>query len=161
MISVDEIKELIEFFSSFNVVEHDEDSVITISRRDKNEWEIDKKDLEDIINNLNEKKLNETSLYSENSYEILLNPLNSRYFNVRPRNERTFIEDNVNKITYEISRASNHFMFFILNQLKEPKFSKNNYIKSRISFKFHRYDERIRGQQTLLKEDFLTLLNDS
>jgi hypothetical protein len=162
MISVNEIKELIELFSSLNATENDDESAITISWKDKKEWEIDKKELEEICSNLNEKKLNETSLYSENSYEILLNPLNSRYFRVKPREEIITIEDDTNKIRYEISRASNHFMFFILNQLKEPKFSKNNYIKSRISFKLRRlFDNRNLRQQTLEKEDFLTLFNDS
>lgn len=98
------------------------------------------------------KKLKETSLYNENSYETLLNLRNSsRYLFSRNGDERTTIIDNDNGITYEISRASDHFVFFILNQIKEletPSFIKHN-----INFRFRRFNET--------ENNFLKKLNAS
>ena len=98
-------------------------------------WEVEKKEFDDICLKIDDKKFKETSLYNENSYETLLNSLNnSRYFRSRHADEPVTIVDSENGITYEFSRASNHFVFFILNQLKnvEP----TNIVRLNIQLRF-------------------------
>lgn len=135
-----EIKELIEHFIPVDITNSGDKFIIKSRTQngDNNTWEIDKEKLENIYVELNSKNYKEATIYDKKSYETLLNPLNSRYFHPRLMDKSISKVDNENNITYEISGASDHFVFYIIKQLKDLNDTMNNYMKMNFNIRFRR-----------------------
>ena len=140
-----DFKEIFNRLPGFSVEEKENEFVMVYERFDKS-FKIGKKEVKDLIENLRGKKIkDETILYDEYSYEVLIKFENSRLIPLRifPDEEKLFKEDTANGITYELSKPTNEFLLFILGILREPEYLRDLFRP----FPSHILRERIREEK--------------
>jgi hypothetical protein len=121
--NIEDFKEVLNKLPSLSIVEEKDDKIILNYERFGKQWELEKDDVEDIIKKLKEKniKKDETILYNEYSYEVLIKFESSPLIFLRDFYDDRCIskEDIANSIEYELSKPTNEYMLFIFKALGE------------------------------------------
>ncbi len=122
--NIDDFKKILSNIPHLSIDEKKNEFVLIYERLDKS-WKIEKKSVENLIENLKRKKIkDETILYDEYSYEALVKPETARPipYGILFDEEYLLKEDTANGITYELSKPTNEFLLFILEALREPEY---------------------------------------
>jgi hypothetical protein len=133
------ISDFYSLLSPLNVeILEDGDSLIINkigSNYEWDKWTANKSELETICDIINDKTFTGISLYDDNDYEIMLDIPSSIKYTIQSK-QGFKVSDRINKLEYEVSKASVYFIFSLLHKLDKSNLLDKTKILNQLKQRF-------------------------